>query len=351
MYKVLIVDDESFSRRNFSTIIDWENYNMEICGQAPNGEIGIELVKKHKPHLVISDIMMNNMDGLDMINYCKRIIPRSLFVIVTGYREFEYAKRALSMHVFEYIVKPVDVNDFKKCITAAMKELDTIHQISSAKKLMQDKRISLINAIFDKKITEERIRECFDDYLQTLDFNSLNDELFYELNDFFSALNKISGRILNNDITISNMKILGLDDYDAWKEALWMMIKKNIVKNDDDNKSMHHAIVEQIKQYINDNYQKNINTKNIVSAITNLDEYYISRCFKKDEGMTIAAYVTNIRIENAKKMLAESNLSIKEITQACGFDNYKHFFTIFKNYTSVSPNDYRTIYNNGYEDK
>ena len=108
MYKVLLVDDEYFPREALKTTISWETYGCMICGEAKNGFDGIEKAMQLKPDIILTDINMPFMDGLDMIMHLQKAQPDILYSIVTGYSEFEYAKRGIELGVHHFIVKPID---------------------------------------------------------------------------------------------------------------------------------------------------------------------------------------------------------------------------------------------------
>lgn len=109
MNKVLIVDDEVFVRIGLSSMLDWEAIGYEVCGEANNGQEALELMKALKPDVVITDIRMPVMDGLELIRIVTSEWKRSpVFIIISGYHDFQYAQNALRYGVHDYILKPID---------------------------------------------------------------------------------------------------------------------------------------------------------------------------------------------------------------------------------------------------
>lgn len=106
-YKLLIVDDEPLVQVGIKSMLDWSSYGIEICGTAANGSIALDIIESSSPDIVITDIKMPVMDGIDLIhNYRKRtdsMLP--VFIMLTSYEEFSFAKKAISLNVFEYLVK------------------------------------------------------------------------------------------------------------------------------------------------------------------------------------------------------------------------------------------------------
>ena len=111
MYKVLLVDDEYFPREALKTTISWEKYGCTVCGEAKNGFDGIEKAIELEPDIILTDINMPFMDGLDMIMHLQKERPDILYSIVTGYSEFEYARKAVRYGAFDYLLKQVSAEE------------------------------------------------------------------------------------------------------------------------------------------------------------------------------------------------------------------------------------------------
>lgn len=119
-YQVLIVDDKPLIRRSLKETIDWKKLNCVVAGEAQNGKEAVELVKKFHPELVISDIKMPGMDGLELTEFIKKESPDTQVIIITGYQEFEYARKALSLGVIDLVLKPLRNEDMENKIAKAI---------------------------------------------------------------------------------------------------------------------------------------------------------------------------------------------------------------------------------------
>lgn len=115
MYKVLIVEDENIIRKGITFQMDWMNYDCVVIGGASDGEEGLEKIRDLKPDIVITDIRMPFKDGLRMIEEALDY-HRFETIILTGYSEFDYAKKAISLGVTEYILKPIDYALLRKAL-------------------------------------------------------------------------------------------------------------------------------------------------------------------------------------------------------------------------------------------
>lgn len=107
MYKVFVADDEPAAVKMICTIIERRCNDYEVCGTAGNGEDALKTIRKCKPNLVISDIRMPMMNGLEMAELIKAELPETYFVIVSGYQDFGYAQRAIRSSVADYLLKPI----------------------------------------------------------------------------------------------------------------------------------------------------------------------------------------------------------------------------------------------------
>lgn len=108
MYKVMIIDDEFYFREALKVSIPWEELGLEVCGEAKNGKDALEKVADLNPDIMIVDINMPIIDGLEFIQSVKETGIESKFIILTGHSEFNYAKQAVQLGVNNYILKPVN---------------------------------------------------------------------------------------------------------------------------------------------------------------------------------------------------------------------------------------------------
>lgn len=108
MYKVVVVEDDKIIRRGICEAIPWEENGFIVAGEASDGELGLELIEREQPHVVISDINMPFLNGLDMVRMLKEKTPDTRFIFLTGYEDFAYAQQAIQLKAFDYLVKPVD---------------------------------------------------------------------------------------------------------------------------------------------------------------------------------------------------------------------------------------------------
>ena len=124
MFRLVVVEDEELLRMGLTTFIDWQELGYELVGEAGDGKKGLEVIREARPDVIITDIKMPHMDGIEMTEILKKEMPELRIIIISGYDEFEYAKRALQAGVSEYILKPINMNQLKETVCKVRDELE-----------------------------------------------------------------------------------------------------------------------------------------------------------------------------------------------------------------------------------
>lgn len=123
MYKVVIIDDEDIIVEGLRKVVDWNKYNCEVVGTAIDALTGATVIREHNPDIVFTDIKMPNMDGLTMLAGLKCEHPRMQITVLTGYRDFEYAKRAIKIGVTRFLLKPSKMSELEEALQAMTENL------------------------------------------------------------------------------------------------------------------------------------------------------------------------------------------------------------------------------------
>lgn len=124
MYKVVIIDDEPIIVEGLGKSVDWNRFDCVVAGMALNGEEGMKLIKETKPDIVFTDIRMPCMDGLTMIAAIRSEFPGTQIAILTGYRDFDYAQRAISLGVTRFLLKPSKMDEIMEALSVMTAKLD-----------------------------------------------------------------------------------------------------------------------------------------------------------------------------------------------------------------------------------
>src|SRR5512133_653450 len=114
--KVVFVEDEIVTREGIRDHVDWQGNGFELCGEAPDGEMALQLLQTTRPDLLITAIKMPFMDGLQLCRIVREQMPWVKIVILSGHDEFEYAQEAIKLGVAEYLLKPVTPQDLHRVL-------------------------------------------------------------------------------------------------------------------------------------------------------------------------------------------------------------------------------------------
>ena len=244
--RVLLVDDEIMIREGFKQLFDWQAHDCEVVGEAGDGMEALTQIDTLRPDIVIMDINIPIMNGLKVIQLSRIKHPNTAFVIVSGYDDFSYCREALRLQITDYILKPVNYEEFGTCI-------------DNLKISLFERRVS---SAAEPEKQEERAITGITRYLQ---------------------------EHLAEEISLS-------------------------------------VLAEQF----------------------HLNPQYISQLFKSEIGVNFLVYLTNIRMEKAKKLLLSTALSIAEVAEQSGYGDYRVFTKVFKKSEGITPSQYRRDFLEGY---
>jgi two-component system response regulator YesN len=125
VYKLLIVDDERLIRQGLKNVIPWQDMGFVVIGEAADGKAALELAREKRPDVMLTDIRMPDMTGLELISVLQGEFPALRSVVISGYNDFDYAHIALRLHVEDYILKPIEPMEIKRVFTRIKSSLDT----------------------------------------------------------------------------------------------------------------------------------------------------------------------------------------------------------------------------------
>ena len=142
MIKVFLVEDEMLIREGIKNSIQWEKEGYEFVGEASDGELALPMILKEKPDILITDIRMPFMTGLELSRLVKQELPWTKILIISGYDDFEYAKEAIRVGVTEYLLKPI----------SSVKLLETLQSVSE--EIFQERKERDLRDIYQQEMQE-----------------------------------------------------------------------------------------------------------------------------------------------------------------------------------------------------
>lgn len=332
LLRIFLVDDEKLIREGMKKLLKWEEYGLQICGEAANGRDALQAILEIMPDIVLTDLRMPAMDGLTLASMLSQQAPSVEVVIITGYDEFEYAKEAVRSGVFDYLLKPVSQQEL----------LDTMLRL---KNKIQNRRVGYP---FEE---EEQILQAIRENDGEMAVQAL-DAMFLKFRKAMarqSEVYKICQKILT-ELDIAYRSVRGpkavavkpepvedtgiLEMETAMREYVAKIFRFGGVDSSD-------LLVEKLKRYLETHYQENISLKMLEDEFY-FNASYISRIFKIKTGENYSDYLLRLRIEQARKLLTSSKYSIRQISEMVGFGSSKYFSKVFKDMVGVQPIAYRS---------
>lgn len=247
-YKVLIVDDNQLTRQALAGTLDWASLDCEVLGEAADGVQGMEMIRRLSPDIVVTDVKMPGMDGLEMARLTREAGLKVIFI--SGYQEFDLVHAALKTEAVDYILKPVKNDELAEAVASATAQLARQRALA-------------------------------------------------ELEEEPSAG----------------------PDYDADGDAYCLLVQKAL-------------------RHIGQHFRDDISLGGLADAFY-VHPAYLSAVIKKETGQTFTSLLTDLRLKEARRLLATSHHKIGDVAALSGFSDYPYFFQVFKKYEGLSPGEYR----------
>lgn len=179
MYRVVVIEDEEAIRKGIIMSIDFSALNCILIGEASNGVEGIKLIQEKKPDIVITDVTMPLMSGIEMIEQTLEYNYTS--IIISGYDEFSYAKKAIKLGVCDYLMKPIDKEELNNVIQSIVSSFDLSSKISGLlKEKNQIEHIQLLETLNKEDHLVDKIMEYINlHYSEKIFLSDIADVLNY----------------------------------------------------------------------------------------------------------------------------------------------------------------------------
>jgi len=186
MISIVVVEDEVLLKKGLILTTDWESLGCKVVGDASNGCEGIEVITKLKPDIVITDIRMPGLDGVQMIEALQDKVETE-YIIISGYSEFEYARQALKLGVRDYLIKPINddelIDAIKKACNTVRNKMQ-INKIQSRMDDIEDSRIMLFKEYFmnnfhtsQSSYVEYALKYISENYKNNINIKEIADKL------------------------------------------------------------------------------------------------------------------------------------------------------------------------------
>ncbi len=202
MYNILIVEDEEIIRKGLSYSLDWVEYGFNIIAEAANGRQALDLVKKYEPELILLDINMPIMNGFELLEEIYGTYDFEV-IILTGYSEFDYAKKSIQYGVSDYLLKPIDDDELVKAIERVKKKLDEKSKINLLLENFEEQVDVFSSKDYDNKDNYKKSTKLIINYIKENYGEKINNDRLIEVTDkgktyINNEFKKDTGKTINN---------------------------------------------------------------------------------------------------------------------------------------------------------
>ena len=396
MWKLIIADDEPRIREGLKETIQDFDLDIEICGLAKNGLVALEMVKELKPHIVLADISMPKLNGIDLIRRIKEEYLGVEIIIITGHDEFDYARKAIHLGVLEYLLKPINEKELYNTLKALINKFSQETQDIRFKFLMNEQlqknkehlRETFFNSWIEEEIAydevEEQMKVLAVDYPKEaaivflsapygtiiqnagsgLTENLVKHTLEQVMKEFFQA--RTTAYVFSdkhrNIIALVECEKMELEklltscrseigvlvhgkcriEGDICTKGTFVIVY-HLLKERITNELAQNPIVKKAKAYIIEHFNKNELDLIVVANNIGCNPSYLSRLMKEEIGLSFKEFLKSLRIQKAIELMKDPEETINDVAEKVGYSNQHYFSTAFKRITGMSPSEYRKI--------
>lgn len=392
-WKVLIADDERIIREGIRDSVDWESLRLTVVAEAEDGEEALEMAARHGVHILLVDLNMPIMDGIELMKRVREQLPECKIVIITGHDEFAYAQKAIRLQVKDYILKPANPAQLEKVLRQVRGELEeetskqqqwqeASRQITRSYPLLRERFCQqwLDGGMTAVEISEQlqflKLPDACPDWLGILRLpESAGSSTVLKENErqlYGYAVENIAAEVL-----ASYPKAIFRDPFGLIVVLLWSLdaeadfnrietlvrthlkiaVEVHLAEGSSDvlelpaiyrraksavmKETAVSPLVRRAKQYMLEHFGDGRLTLEAMAQDLQSSPAYLSRMIKQELGTTFNSYLTQLRIRRATRLLNATELTIAEIAEQVGYETQHYFSTAFKRSTGLSPLQYR----------
>lgn len=328
MYQLLIADDEKIIRESVKDLIPWKELDVEICACCKNGLEALDAILDTAPDIVMTDIRMPGISGLELIEKIQKFDPHIQFIILTGYPEFEYARQALRYGVKEYLLKPISE---EAIINAVKHAKDSFPLYSGSRTLRLLSSLMEARAQNDPQQVKDSLRRYFSHFQTPEDLRSVGIDLFVRLHTYFESFSPEA-------LTAFSRDMLLLPELPGLQKKIRDELMKLLFADRETKISLSDRVIACVNERLDD---ENLSLKYIAENIVYVNVNYLSRTFARQTGEKFSTYLNRTRTDKAKELLKAPSPNVHQIAEQVGFgSNPQYFSQVFKKYTGMTPSQY-----------
>lgn len=358
MYTVVIIDDEPWTRDVIKSLGEWEKLGLEVVGEASDGETGWLLIQKVLPDIVITDVRMPGINGLDLVGMMRRENMESPVIVISGYDDYDYVHKALKLGVADYLLKPIKPEDLNKQLENCINQIhnqgrqpqnevraefipedlerecrkikeDLNLQLQLWKKMELEKTFRKLEQVVTNKEGEKPPQSIqIGIYYEVLSIlqkyvdseGCSRDEIFDSLKDCF---------VFSRENTFHDMVGFFVELYFRTIDYVEGVSRKK-----------GRLDTDVIIKYLGEHFAEGITLEETADYF-HISKEYLSKIFKRDQNIGFSDYILKLKMERAIELIKVYDAPLKEVGFLVGYTDIAHFYKAFKKYYGVTPGEMR----------
>lgn len=403
---LLLIDDEVFALEALQNAVDWNRLGFRHIFPCNNITAAKEICCRQEIHIMICDIEMPNGNGIDLADWITENSPDTLILFLTCHSDFSYAQKAIQRHAFAYLLKPFELQELIPTVKNAIQEVKKKQTLKQSKpdnfkrteQLLAEEHFwqQLTKGIFQNSDIDyinweaQRIGLSFSPethYIPALfylvstppsdvDLGIVSYSIKNVMNELFSNISETPAFEMESLYFMTLLSINALSDKESWRNNCLRMFQlfqekfkvslqvltgnktdylslpkqaQILITEADTRKDVEQTdvmskdalIAKKIIDLIHTN--KTLSREELASQVF-LSPDYMAKLFKKETGKRISDYLSEVKLEEAKYRLTQTNQSISDIATTLAYSNFSYFSKMFKAETGMSPGEYRKKY-------
>lgn len=393
MFRIIVLDDNPVVVESLKDIIPWSDLGFTLAGTFTDSKKALDYVGKNPVDVILTDISMEEPDGLELVRICESEYPHIRFILLSAFRNFEYAREAIRYrNVLEYLTKPLDFPKLCSILSSLSENMTSENKNEFSSEINLDRRLEFFSNLLCRYVLEpEEINrnlttlgikadsktspcsivafhiENFESYIENV-WKHSTLQLYYAISNsmpfetksaYYSLANYAYGNIVwiiihksgenlpaivNNfeDTLTSNLSEflnmeLSVNYHKTYGSIHELILSANLTQTElpNENKTIAKAV-----EFMQENYHQDLSMK-VVADYVFMSSSYFSTYFKKVTGERFIDMLTKIRITNAAKFLKQKNLRVNDVCEMVGYNHMGNFYEKFKKYYNMTPAEYK----------
>ncbi len=356
MYRVVIIDDEPWTREVLKQFGEWGALGLDVAGEASDGDLGLQLIRRLHPEIVITDVRMPYLSGIDLVTKMRSESNDAQVIFVSGYDDFSFIRSALKLNATDYLLKPIRQDELNMQLKRCVERLDASTRkggdsFGAVKGFLdasyvqefytlREQLVCALNAgdplLTDRKLSE--IETQIDRQDAGMPSADTLIQLYYTLTETLQRYIVESGYTAESvfqpcDPSFVFSRDTRLSDIISHEKRLYLLALEQVKTL---TRERARLDVKKVLDYVNLQYARPVTLEETAARFF-VSREYLSKVFKESAGEGFSEYVTRLRMERAQRLIAEYNTPIRDAAEAVGYRDQAHFYKVFKRHFGVTP--------------